>query len=321
MSAFQRLGLQPKSDTSPILSEQQQQTKSAFSHKWNKEDTYSSDTVEKTMKAWLQERYLDNGQIHLEDFLGDTPKIILDAGCGSGFSAMLLFGEFLNQHDYLGVDISDSVRVAEKRFAERNIKGEFLQCCIGDLPVPENSIDIIFSEGVLHHTDSTEESLAYLATRLKENGYFLFYVYAKKAVIREFTDDYIREQLRPLSDEEAWTELEALTDLGIQIGNINAEIEVKQDIPFLRIHKGTYSLQRFLYWNFCKMFYHPEMSFDEMNHTNFDWFRPLNCHRHTPEEVNAMCEQSGLKIIHRNIQPSGITVIAQKASTSSPDML
>ena len=47
-------------------------------------------------------------------------------------------------------------------------------------------MDLIFSEGVLHHTDSTERSIHYLAAKLKTGGRFLFYVYARKAVIRRW---------------------------------------------------------------------------------------------------------------------------------------
>ena len=49
-----------------------------------------------------------------------------------------------------------------------------------------------------------------------------------------------------------------------------------------------------------------------MNHINFDWFRPLNCHRHTPEEVKGFCDRAGLEIEHFNVQEAGITIVARK---------
>ena len=57
-------------------------------------------------------------------------------------------------------------------------------------------------------------------------------------------------------------------------------------------------------------FGHP--SLEEMNHVHFDWFRPLNCHRHTKEEIISFCEEAHLKIEHLNVQKSGITVVARK---------
>ena len=140
----------------------------------------------------------------------------------------------------------------------------------------------------------------------------MFYVYAKKAVIREFTDDYIRDYLKNMTDEEAWKALEPLTKLGIVLGKLNVELEVPEEIPFLAIHKGKIDIQRFFYWNVCKQFYHRDFSFEEMNHINFDWFRPLNCHRHTEEEIKKWCGEAGLKIEHINLQEAGITVVAIK---------
>ena len=67
-------------------------------------------------------------------------------------------------------------------------------------------------------------------------------------------------------------------------------------------------IQRFFYWNVLKQFYHSKFSFEEMNHVNFDWFRPLNCHRHTQEEIKKWCGEAGLKIEHINLQEAGITV-------------
>jgi hypothetical protein len=52
---------------------------------------------------------------------------------------------------------------------------------------------------------------------------------------------------------------------------------------------------------------------DEMNHINFDWFRPLNCHRHTESEVRLWCEEAKLSIEHMDVSDSGITVVELKA--------
>jgi SAM-dependent methyltransferase len=138
---------------------------------------------------------------------------------------MLFFGDLLRQHDYLGVDISAAIDVAKVRFEEHDFPGEFMRADISCLDVPNESLDIIFSEGVLHHTDSTEKSLKHLATKLVNGGRFMFYVYRKKALIREFTDDAIREALRPLSDEQAWEALKPLTQLGIELGKLGKEVK------------------------------------------------------------------------------------------------
>ncbi len=69
---------------------------------------------------------------------------------------------------YLGVDVSAAVDVARQRFAERGISAAFLQADLSDLPLAEGSVDLMFSEGVLHHTDSTERALRCSLARLLE---------------------------------------------------------------------------------------------------------------------------------------------------------
>lgn len=309
--ALERLGIRPQAPDDAV-SDAQEQTREAFGFKWAKRDTYESPAMQAAARAWLFERYCGGDESLPDQWLAGDRKLILDAGCGAGFSALLLFGERLRETDYLGIDISSSVEVARERFAEAGIPADFLQAGIFEAPIPDGSVDLIFSEGVLHHTDSTERAMKHLAAKLAPGGRFLFYVYVKKAVIREFTDDYVREQIRPLSDEEAWAALEPLSKLGVALGELQVEIDVPEDIPCLGIRAGRMDLQRFVYWNICKLYYRQELTLDEMNHINFDWFRPLNCHRQTPEEVARWCAEAGLEVERMDVQEAGITVVARR---------
>jgi len=312
VSALKRLGINQANVKHLSKSAKQSQTRDAFAFKWAKRDTYESSAVSANMQNWLFERYCNGDSDRLVRWLDGERKIILDAGCGSGHSGLLLFGDHLKRHDYLGVDISSAVEVARLRFAEAGYDADFLQADLLDMPVPHASIDMIFSEGVLHHTDSTERSIKSLSTKLKPGGRFLFYVYVKKAVIREFTDDYVREKLRSLTDEQAWKELEPLTLLGRELGKLNVDIVVPEDIPFLGIKAGKLDIQRFFYWNICKAFYRDDFSVSEMNHINFDWYRPLNCQRHSESEIRLWCKEAGLLIEQMDVSESGITVVAFK---------
>jgi SAM-dependent methyltransferase len=312
VSALSRLGLDALPHSSATgLTGKQEQTGDAFGFKWANRATYESAAVTARARAWLLERYCAGDPARLREWLAGGRKIILDAGCGSGYSALALFGPLLAEHDYLGVDISSAVDVARQRFAERGIPAEFLRRSLMELPVPDGSIDMIFSEGVLHHTDDTERAFRYLTTKLRTGGRFLAYIYARKGPIREFTDDHVRAHLRDMTDDEAWRALEPLTHLGIALGELGVTLDVPEDIPFLGIKKGPVDLQRFVYWHICKMFYRPDYTFDEMHHVNFDWFRPLNCHRHTPDEVRRWCAEAAMTVERLNVQESGITVVEQ----------
>jgi len=312
MSALQRLGIEQVAKSQAVYSAAQVQTKETFGFKWSKRDTYESEEVTSNMQRWLFERYCGGDHARLSQWLGGGRKIILDAGCGSGYSAILFFGDLLKEHDYLGVDISNAIEVGRTRFREAGYSGDFLQSDLLDMPIPDGTVDMIFSEGVLHHTDSTERAIGSLAVKLKPGGRLLFYVYAKKAVIREFTDDFIRQELSHLADEDAWKALEPLTRLGIELGRLQVDLDVPEDIPYLGIKAGKLDLQRFFYWNICKAFYREDFTLGEMNHINFDWFRPLNCHRHTEGEIRLWCTDASLSIERLDVSESGLTVVALK---------
>jgi len=313
MSAFEKLGIKEISEKEDVFSKKQAQTAQTFGFKWGKRNSYESPMVKENSRKWMLKRYCSNDEGKIKEWLGNGEKIIFDAGCGASYSAIIFFGHNINKNHYLGVDISDSVNVAKERFKEEGLKGDFLRANIMDLPmIPDNSVDIIFSEGVLKHTDSTEKAISYLSSKLKKNGLFMFYVYNKKAVVREFTDDHIRDAISQMGDEEAWEALYPLTKLGKVLGELNIELDVPEDIPYLGIKKGKIDIQRFFYWNICKLYYRSEFSIDEMNHVNFDWFRPSNCHRQTPDEVRKFCANASLEIEHFDVEDAGITVVARR---------
>lgn len=293
-------------------SQAQAQTSVTFGYKWKKRETYESATGLAHMRAWLNERYGAAEELPFLNRGGEKP-ILLDAGCGAGYSALELFAPVLHRVRYLGVDISSAVDVAKLRFAERGeCDAAFMQADLTRLPIPNGSVDAIFSEGVLHHTDSTQAALLALAPKLRPGGAFMFYVYRNKGPIREFTDDYIRANLQAMSPQEAWDALEPLSMLGKTLGELDVEIEIPAAIRLLEIPAGRINLQRLFYWHVFKAFYRPDMSLDEMNHINFDWYAPKNAHRQSPDEVRAWCAAAGLAIERERIEEAGITVIARR---------
>lgn len=296
-----------------LASEAQSQTSDIFDFKWHKRDTFESHSMQRIVTDWLYERYGDpDTAVWWRGVESET--IVLDAGCGGAHTALALFGDRLSSVRYLGVDISNAVEIANQRCLEAGIKAAFLQADITDLPFAEDCVDIIYSEGVLHHTDSTESAINALSRHLKPNGWFLFYVYRKKGPIREFTDDYIREKLQGMDPAHAWEALKPLTALGESLGALNAEIEIPQTIELLDIPAGRMSVQRLFYWHVLKAFYRPELSLEEMNHINFDWFAPKNAHRQTIEDVRRWCSDAGLVIHRERVEDAGITIIARKAA-------
>jgi SAM-dependent methyltransferase len=291
-----------------LLTAAQSQTRDAFAYKWAQRDTFENE-IARNMQRWLLEKY---GDVTLATWLankGSNP-ILLDAGCGAAVSGLALFEPVLDRVRYLGVDVSSAVDVAKARFEERGLSAGFLQADLLQLPLPESSVDIIFSEGVLHHTDDTRAALAALVRHLKPGGRILFYFYRKKGPIREFTDEYVRDRLQAMTPVEGWAAIMPLTKLGKALGDLDLEIDIPEPVDVLEIPAGRISLQRLFYWHVAKAFYRPEMTLDEMNHINFDWYAPKNAHRHTVEEVRGWCRDLGLAIEHERAEEAGITIIA-----------
>ncbi|WP_040301329.1 class I SAM-dependent methyltransferase [Afipia clevelandensis] len=293
------------------MSEAQGQTREAFGFKWAKRDTFEGRLAD-NMRSWLIEKY---GDVTNAEWLFQSGKhpIVLDAGCGAALSGLALFEPVLDRLRYVGVDVSDAVDVAKQRFHERGLPGEFVQADLLQLPLAEQSVDLIFSEGVLHHTDDTRAALAAVVRHLKVGGRMLFYVYRRKGPIREFTDDYIRERLQAMSPQNGWDAVMPLTKLGKVLGDLGLTVEVPEHIELLGIPAGKIDIQRLFYWHVFKAFHQPQMTLEEMNHINFDWYAPRNAHRQTPEDVRDWCASLGLVIEHERIEEAGITVIARRS--------
>lgn len=300
-----------------IASERQTQTSDAFGFKWHQRETFESRASLNRIREWLTERYGPVGRAGWWSEYSQNP-LMLDAGCGAAASALELFEDALPRVRYLGIDISSAVDVAAARFADRGLSAGFVQADVTRPPLAPASVDVIFSEGVLHHTDSTRDALLSLATLLKPGGRFLFYVYRRKGPVREFTDDYVRARIKEMTPEEAWETLKPLSRLGEALGRLEVEVNVPEDVALLGIPAGPIDIQRLFYWHVVKAFYRPDATFEEMHHINYDWYAPANAHRQSPEEVRAWCEEAGLEIERENVQESGITIIARRRDAPDP---
>lgn len=121
------------------------------------------------------------------------------------------------------------------------------------------------------------------------------YVYAKKALPRELLDDHFRSLTYKLTKEELWEFSEQVTELGKRLSDLNVEIKVPA-IPLLGINEGSYTIQRFIYWNFMKCFWSENFGWMNSVSTNFDWYGPSNASRYTEKEFRKWIEMNKLTI-------------------------
>jgi arsenite methyltransferase len=298
-----------------VTDEGQVQTRDAFAFKWGKRETYQSSTMRDNSRVWLKQRYGD--LISALDLPGDQKALVLDAGCGAGYSSSLLFEDDWQRVDYVGADISSAVDIAAESLRGVPADSVFVQADLMALPFAEQTFDLVLCEGVLHHTPSTESAFKATARLVRPGGLYAIYVYAKKSPAREFTDDHIRAMISDLPPQQAWDLLIPLTKLGEALGRLDVEIDVPEDVAVLGIPKGRIDVQRLFYWHVCKLYYRPELSLEEMNHINFDWFMPKYSHRHTPEQVRAWCDAAGLTVESLKPENAGITAIARRSAAPS----
>ena len=292
----------------------QKQTEDSFGYKWKRRDAWYTPEVMAACQPWLVQRYGFETVAAMRDFFGARRRV-LDAGCGSGFGSSLWIdpswrGE--RESEWIGADISEAIDVAQEHLSQ--VPGtHFVQADILQLPFGAETFDAIFSDGVLHHTPSTERALKSLVPLLVRGGEILFYVYRVKSPVREFTDDYIRDAIAGLQPDQAWEALRPLTTLGQALAELKTEVEVPEDVPLLGIRKGRYDVQRLIYWHFAKLYWRDTFTFEENNHVNFDWYHPRYSWRHTEEEVRRWCDEAGLEITRfDDTQESGFSVRAIK---------
>ncbi|HLN15244.1 MAG TPA: class I SAM-dependent methyltransferase [Acidimicrobiales bacterium] len=287
----------------------QGQTAASFGFKWDSWEDVEGSGAYREFRTWYITRYFDDEDAMVEFMAGR--RRILDCGCGSGYSSSIYLTPSFAGELWAGVDISAAVHQARRRFADVP-NTLFVRADMMAMPFPEGSFDTVVAEGTLHHTPSTRQALGAVARHLQPGGTILFYVYRKKSAIREFTDDYIRERVAPLSPEEAMQAVEPLTELGRILAELGIEIEVP-DIPVLGITGGKYDLQRFIYWHVAKIYWNDQSNFEENNHTNFDWYHPRYAHRQTSDEVRAWCDELGLVVERLYEDEAGITVRATRS--------
>lgn len=98
----------------------------------------------------------------------------LDAGCGSGRWSVLVAPRVGHLHL---LDASPAALAV----ARDNLRGadnvSFHEASVGNIPLPDRSLDFAFSLGVLHHVPDTEGAVRAVAAKLKPDAPFLLYLY------------------------------------------------------------------------------------------------------------------------------------------------
>jgi len=106
-----------------------------------------------------------------------TGKRVLEIGCGIGVDG--LEWKLAGNH-YTGLDFNfPSVQITRGRLEDAGCDGGYLNGDAENLPFPDESFDIVYSFGVLHHTPGTQKAIDEVHRCLKPGGKAIIMLYYK----------------------------------------------------------------------------------------------------------------------------------------------
>jgi len=284
-----------------------EQTATSFNDKWHRNRQLAfSQTLDATsdIQQWILTRNGLGDVGGLEEWLAGRRRI-LDAGCGNGRITALLRRSAPAETQIVGIDLTAADVAAENLAGQPNVLFE-TRDLLGDLS-GLGEFDLIYSQEVLHHTADPAQAFHNLTELLAPGGEIAIYVYKLKPPVREFTDDFVRERISDLPYEEAMEAMRQVAQLGKSLSELKVDVTVPE-VEVLDIPAGTYDIQRFIYHFFAKLFWTDDLDVEANAAINYDWYHPQLATRHTLEEVESWFDEAGLRIIHRLVDPYGITV-------------
>jgi len=295
------IGLHQATPTDPT------QTRRSFREKWanSPNAAFKSTLTEGSeIQNWILNRNGFQTLSDLKAYLASKTRI-LDAGCGNGRVTALLSSVAAPGAKVRGIDLNAD-QVAKVNLADAHNVSVSNADLLGDLS-DIGTYDFIYCQEVLHHTEDPQGGFKNLVGRLTDDGEIAIYVYRKKAPVREYVDDFVRDAIKDMSYEDGMEVSAQITELGKRLSSLNVTIDAP-DVPVLGIKAGEYDVQRFIYHFFMKAFWNPELSYNDNVVVNFDWYHPSTCSRHTLDEVHGWFDAANLDIIHSFEDEYGITM-------------
>jgi ubiquinone/menaquinone biosynthesis C-methylase UbiE len=104
---------------------------------------------------------------------------VLEVGCGLGTD-----GVNFARHGarYTGVDLTEaSIELVRERFALEGLPAELRTADAENLPFPDDSFDLVYSHGVLHHTPDTQRAIDEAHRVLRPGGLAMIMLYHRNS--------------------------------------------------------------------------------------------------------------------------------------------
>lgn len=147
-----------------------------------------------------RETFLAETMLPPQEFTG---KLVLDAGCGMGRYSVVALSLGA---EVVAVDMSESLkRVAV--LARSQPKLHPVEADLLHPPFKKGVFDVVYSQGVLHHTTNTEAAFKGVAALVKPNGLLAVWLYGKAGRFFDFTSNPLKPGREWISRHRrlAWT--------------------------------------------------------------------------------------------------------------------
>jgi ubiquinone/menaquinone biosynthesis C-methylase UbiE/uncharacterized protein YbaR (Trm112 family) len=154
---------------------------SSFGYQWNRFREVQIDSVNGGNES--KRTLFETTGWQEEDYRG---RLILDAGVGAGRFAELVAkmgGEIV------GVDLTEAIDAAFETVG-RHDNAHLIQADIFSMPFRDETFDMAYSIGVLHHTPDTRTAFKHVASAVKRGGGLAVYLYHCYGPEHKFSDFY-----------------------------------------------------------------------------------------------------------------------------------
>jgi SAM-dependent methyltransferase len=149
------------------------------------------------------ERFFEDVEAHRYRLEPHIPEVVrferwsgadvLEAGCGIATDGARFARAGAR---YTGLDGSPAaISLARDRFARQGLSGAFVEGSVTELPFEDASFDLVFSHGVIHHTEGTERAVEEFHRVLRPGGRALVMLYHRNSLNYCFTIMTVRRAL------------------------------------------------------------------------------------------------------------------------------